>query len=82
MTDASQPDDLERTQALVDQARLEAQMRVAEVDTEEARGAGKTGAEGAAAAGPAGGPTEDEDADPVGHLADADTDADTEGDVK
>ena len=57
MTDASQPDDLETTQALVDQARLEAQRRVTEVDTEEARGAGKTGAD------------EDEDADPVGDAS-------------
>ena len=59
MTDASQPDDLETTQALVDQARLEAQRRVTEVDMEEARGAGKTGAD----------EDEDEDADPVGDAS-------------
>lgn len=71
MSDASQSDDLEITQAFFDQARSEAQMRVAEVDTEEARGAGKTGADGA---GPSGALPEDEDADPVGDASRSDTD--------
>ena len=67
MSEQPQHDDLEKTQALVDQARTEAQIRVAEIDKEEARGAARAGVDDeAAAAPPSGEDTEDEDADPVG----------------
>lgn len=69
MTDSSQPDDLAQTPALVDQARLEAQMRVAEVDTEETRGAGKAAQDAAVSESASGAPTENEDADPVGDAS-------------
>jgi len=67
MSEQPQHDDLEKTQALVDQARTEAQIRVAEIDKEEARGAARASVDDeAAAAPPSGEDTEDEDADPVG----------------
>ena len=67
MSEQPQHDDLETTQALVDQARTEAQIRVAEIDKEEAHGAARAGVDDeAAAAPPFGEDTEDEDADPVG----------------
>ena len=67
MSEQPQHDDLEKTQALVDQARTEAQIRVAEIDKEEARGAACAGVDDeAAAVPPSGEDTEDEDADPVG----------------
>lgn len=66
----STPDELAQTEVLVEQARTEAQIRVAQVDKEEAEAAGKPGADENAAGflkpDPA---VEDEDADPVGGPA-------------
>lgn len=66
----STPDELAQTEVLVEQARTEAQIRVAQVDKEEAEAAGKPGTDENAAGflkpDPA---AEDEDADPVGGPA-------------
>lgn len=60
-------DELEASERRIEQARTEAQIRVAQVDREEAEGAGKAGAdENAAGFLKPKAATEDEDADPVG----------------
>lgn len=63
----STTDELAQSELLIEQARTEAQIRAAQVDKEEAEGAGKAGAdERAASATPPAAAAEDEDADPVG----------------
>ena len=76
MPQPSQNPDLEHTAALVEQARAEARLRMAQVDKEESvglpgsTGAAVSGVDEAGAASRVGvGLPEDEDADPVGGPA-------------